>query len=52
MLGSSKLQLRGNVNILKALVLSHVKRLENEMVRILLVAVSFVCQLRESVSIV
>jgi Zn-finger protein len=52
MLGSSKLQLRGNVKILKALVLSHVKRLENEMVRMLLVAVSLVCQLRESVSIV
>jgi len=52
MLGSSKLQLRGNVRILKTLILSHVKRLENEMVRMLLVAVSLVCQLRESVSIV
>ena len=52
MLGSSKLQLRGNVKILKALVLSHVKRLENEMVRMLLVAISLVYQLKESVSIV
>ena len=40
------------VKISKALVLPHVKRLENEMVRMLLVVVSLVCQLRELVSIV
>ena len=40
------------VKISKALVLPHVKRLENETVRMLLVVVSLVCQLRELVSIV
>jgi hypothetical protein len=44
--------LRGNVKISKALVLPHVKRLKNAMVRMLLVVVSLVCQLRELVSIV
>jgi len=51
MLGSSKLQLRGNVKILKALVLSHVKKLENEMVRMLLVAISLVCQLKVTINL-
>ena len=41
-----------SVKISQALVLPHVKRLENEIVRKLLVAVSIVCQLRELVSIV
>jgi len=41
-----KCKLRGNIKILKALVLSHVKKLENEMVKMLLVAVSLVCTMQ------
>ena len=51
-LAPPSLQLKGNVKISKALVLPHVKRLKNETVRMLLVTVSLVCQLRESVSII
>ena len=51
-LAPPSLRLRGNVKISKALVLPHVKRLKNAMVRMLLVVVSLVCQLRELVSIV
>jgi len=50
-LAPPSLRLRGNVKISQALVLPYVKRLENEIVRMLLVAVSIVCQLRELVSI-